>query len=124
MPSLQLSAGHALLRGLRRSGSETQLTQALAAVLAADPTMAADFVRLVLDHAPRRPTFDSSALPDEMLCQAEETLGEQGRADLIFTGDGEGGDWQVIVEIKVYAGYGHEQIRRYLESFGGGYERR
>ena len=35
-----LSARHALIRGLQQQGSETELTQALAAVFAAEPAMA------------------------------------------------------------------------------------
>ena len=38
----------------------------------------------------------------------------EGRADLSFTDAA--GRWHAIVEIKIYAGYGHDQVGRYLRS--------
>ena len=52
----ELGPEHALIRALRDTRSETELTRALAAVLDAEPEMAAEFVRLVVRKArARRP---------------------------------------------------------------------
>ena len=114
--TVELGPAHALLRTLRRSGSETELTQALAAVLEAEPRAAAEFVRAVAASAsaPAGEAIDISDLPAELFCLAEQTV-EQGRVDLEFFDDAR--VWHVIIEIKVYARYGRDQISRYLESF-------
>ena len=111
-----LEPQHAVIRGLRDVRSETELTRTLAAVLDAEPAMAGDFVRLVLRSAPRSGHIDGSRLPPNLRCEAEQTL-EEGRVDLTFSDVN--GEWRVLVEIKIDAGYGHEQIRRYLRSFRG-----
>ncbi|MGA9762622.1 MAG: PD-(D/E)XK nuclease family protein [Gaiellaceae bacterium] len=109
-----LGPEHALLRGLREGGDEAELTRVLAALFQEEPELAASFVKLVLDVCPHRKRVDSAELPDQLVCVAEETVSE-GRADLSFT-DGSGG-WHVIVENKLYSGYGRDQIGRYLRSF-------
>ncbi len=111
-----LAAKHALLSGLREAGSETELTRVLASLFGADPVMAGAFVRLAVSEAPRGMNIDLGDLPAMLSCVAEKAVSE-GRADLSFT-DQEG-RWHVIVENKVYAGYGHDQIRRYLRSLDG-----
>lgn len=111
-----LTSAHALFQALRDTRSETELTRALAAVLGADPIAAADFVRAVAESAPRAGAAAVDDLPLELLCLAEQRV-EQGRVDLEFF-DAER-TWHVIVEIKVYARYGRDQISRYLESFRG-----
>ena len=68
----------------------------------------------MLTSCPHADTLDLDDLPDRLECIAEETLGE-GRADLSFV-DGSG-EWHVIIENKIYAGYGRDQIGRYLRSF-------
>jgi hypothetical protein len=108
-----LAAGHALIRGLRKQGSEVELTQALAGVLAAEPRMAADFVRLVFDRAPHGGRVDLNGLPELLECLPEQRV-EEGRADLSFVDYSR--RWHVIVEIKIHAGYGHDQVARYLRS--------
>jgi hypothetical protein len=49
----RLEARHSLIRGLREGRSETELTRAIAAVLAAEPKLASEFVRLTVAAAPR-----------------------------------------------------------------------
>lgn len=104
---------HALIQGLREGGSETELTRAIAAVLSADPEMASAFLRLAVEAAPHGRSIDLSDLPHRLDCVAEARVNE-GRADLSFRDESDG--WHAIVEIKIYAGYGHEQIHRYLRS--------
>jgi hypothetical protein len=108
-----LHARHALIRGLRNRGSETELTRALAAVFSEEPSMAAAFVRHVISKAPHGDRIDLSRLPLELECDAERAVAE-GVADLSFRDAAR--RWQVIVELKIYAGYGHHQIERYLRS--------
>jgi hypothetical protein len=108
-----LHARHALIRGLRNRESETELTQAIAAVLSEEPAMAAAFVRHVISRAPHGDRIDVSGLPPELQCDAEQAIAE-GRADLSFHDAAR--RWQIVVELKIYAGYGHEQIVRYLRS--------
>lgn len=111
---MALAARHALIAGLRHGRSETELTRALASVFAVEPLLAVSFLKLVLEHAPRAGGVDLSGLPAEGLeCRAERSL-EEGRADLSFTDAA--GRWHAIVEIKIYAGYGPDQVRRYLRS--------
>jgi PD-(D/E)XK nuclease superfamily len=107
----------AIIRGLRRPRYEPQLTLALAALFAAEPKIASEFVRLLLDRLPvDRPDLptrvDSSEVPPELSCSPEESFSE-GRLDLRFRG----GEWDVIVELKIGAGYGAEQLNRYLKAF-------
>lgn len=52
-------------------------------------------------------------MPAQLRCSAEDKV-DEGRADLTFADEGH--RWHVIVELKIYAGYGHDQIRRYLRS--------
>src|SRR5262249_24441445 len=56
--------------------------------------------------------FRASGLPGELECRAEVGLGDEGRVDLRF----DGLDLTLFVQIKLYAGYGHEQVRRYLRA--------
>jgi hypothetical protein len=95
----------ALLAALRRPGDEAQVTQALSAVFQAEPVAAAEFVRLLLPQPSRH------SVPDTLVCRAEEAV-EEGRLDLRLTQN----EWDVIVELKVHAGYGRDQLRRYLSS--------
>jgi hypothetical protein len=110
----RLRAEHALIRGLREGGSETELTRAFASVLDVEPRMTSEFLRLVVRAAPYGDRIDLSDLPVELRCSAEERVAE-GRADLTLY-DPER-RWHAIVEIKLYAGYGTDQIHRYLRSF-------
>jgi hypothetical protein len=83
---MALTAAHALIRGLRRQGSEVELTRALASVFAAEPRMSAEFVRLVFSKAPHGTRVDLNCLPDRLECEAERPI-EEGRADLTFVDD-------------------------------------
>lgn len=92
----------ALLRGLRRRGDEAQLTQALAALAQADGAFARSFLTLVLrGHL--------SAVPHDLEVAAEEIVAD-GRVDLRSRAAG----FDAIVELKIHAGYGHNQVERYL----------
>lgn len=112
------SPAHALMWGLRRRADEAQLTQAIAAIARVDRRFGARFVALVLDAAADGTladnvrAFRAGGLPDELDCRAEESLGEEGRVDLRF----DGGDLTLFMENKLYSGYGHEQVQRYLRS--------
>jgi hypothetical protein len=109
---------HALLWGLRRRADEAQLTQAIAAVARVDRRFGARFVELVLDAAEAGSlgasvrAFRADGPPQELDCRAEESLGEEGRVDLRFDGPG----ITLFVENKLYSGYGHEQVVRYLRA--------
>jgi hypothetical protein len=119
---LLLGPEHSLLRGLRESRSETELTRALASVFDADKRLAASFARLVLERAPNAERLDLSGFPDEMLVRAEEariTATEEregdSRLDLSFADTQK--QWHVIVELKIHASYGTNQVGRYLDAF-------
>ena len=117
-PGVPTSAS--LLHGLRRRADEAQLTQAIAAVARADRRFAAQFVALLLGVAAdgsrgeNARAFAAHGLPDELDCRAEESLGEEGRVDLRFDADG----WTLFVENKLYSGYGHDQVGRYVRALG------
>ena len=104
-----MTARTALIRGLRRPGNEPQLTQALSAVFQADPLLASGFVRLLLETVGRQDLAE--IVPAELDCAAEEVV-PAGRLDLRFRGD----SWDVIVELKIHAGYGRGWFERYLEA--------
>lgn len=106
-----VGAEHAILRGLREPGSETELTRVLAAVMQADRRFAADFVKVVLMHSKRASDPRWERLPNEFDCRSEVWLPE-GRVDLEFSNLVSG--WRVLVELKIQAGYGFEQIERYV----------
>lgn len=109
---------HALLWGLRRRADEAQLSQAIAAIARVDRRFAARFVELVLDAAEAGDlganvrAFRKGGMPDALDCRAEESLGEEGRIDLRFDGQ----ELTLFVENKLYSGYGHDQVSRYLRA--------
>jgi hypothetical protein len=102
------AAATAILRGLRRPNDEPQLTRALASVFQADPGMGSQFVNLVLQNVGKGAV---PAAPPDLHCTTEELV-EDGRLDLRFRAD----QWDVIVELKIYASYGRDQMGRYLRS--------
>lgn len=108
---MALGREHAILRGLRDPRSETELTRVLAAALSADPMLAAGFVKAVLRRSKRAADPRWDALPDTFDCRPEVQI-QEGRIDLEFTNLKTG--WRVLVELKIDAGYGFEQIERYL----------
>lgn len=101
-----MSAAAALLSGLRRSGDEAQLTRAIAAVCEADAHFASQFLSLVLERTPRPPR----ERPEANVTVAVEEVIPNGRVDLRFRGR----QWDVIIELKIHAGYGPGQLERYL----------
>ena len=69
--------------------------------------MAAAFLRLVAQESPHGHRIGNlERLPDEFSCVAEEKV-KKGRADLTFRD--ETGRWHVIVENKLYSGYGDDR---------------
>jgi hypothetical protein len=101
----------ALLGVLRRSGDEAQLTKALHALFKAEPACGAGFVELLLGQASGAKEVPPPR-PPPLPCRAEEVV-ETGRLDLRF---GDERAWDVIVELKLYASYGRDQLNRYLRA--------
>jgi hypothetical protein len=88
------------------------MTRAVHAALEAEPSAASGFVALLLQHAP--PARHVGATPPPLSCRTEEVV-EAGRLDLRFF---DRGQWDVIVELKLFASYGREQLDRYRRSTG------
>ena len=119
------SAKHALLRGLRLTGTEVQVTQALAAVAQSDLVFASHFAGLVLRVARSdgRHAANVDAMgepPPELTCQAEHSVYDEydrglGRVDLRFDG---GSDFTLFVENKLHSGFGPDQLNRYQAALG------
>jgi len=99
-------SAHALLAGLRRHGDEAQLTQALASLACADEVFRRALLRLIVS------TAGTGIEPPSELDVTAEEVGDVGRFDLRFRAL----DWDVIVELKIHAGYGRGQLRRYLSA--------
>jgi hypothetical protein len=74
--------------------------------------MAAGFLRCVLDQL-ASPL--GSEVPAALECRAEEVV-HNGRLDLRLRS----GAWDVIVELKIHAGYGHGWFERYLDALSDG----
>lgn len=105
----------AVVRGLRLPGSETQLTQLLAAVLSAEDGLSAQFVRLVIGTSPGRAFADVASIPDDLVCTAE-VVRKANRFDLMF--DSPSRPRIVVVELKIHAPFGRSQIERYRAELG------
>ena len=107
------SARHALMRGLRLRGNETQLTQAVAALAQSDPRFAREFVRLLLKVAQTDGRHAANVKlmgdpPAGLSCQAEHSVYDEydyglGRVDLRFDG---GDEFTLFVENKLDSGFG------------------
>jgi hypothetical protein len=114
-----------LIRGLRFPRHEAQLTQVIGQVAMADRRFAADFVRVVLRAAAESERHARAVaylldVPDELDCIAEHHLpGSDGDGrglgfvDLAFEGEP---DFTLFVENKLDSGYGHDQVKRYLDA--------
>lgn len=108
-----------VLHALRRKGDEAQVTQVLAAFADADRKFAARLLTVILDHAPEKERVHAlGPIPTELICVAENRLqdaggGEKGYVDLRF--DSHAGDLVILVELKLFSGYGHDQLQRYLD---------
>lgn len=100
-----------LIAALRRAGSETQITDAIAAVCQ-DRRAAAGFVQAVLSRSPRPPAW-LPRLPGAFACRREVAV-SGGRVDLVFEGGAGDEQTTVFVELKVHSGYGRDQLPRYL----------
>ena len=107
-----MNAPRALIRGLRRPGYEPQLTTALASIFAADQKLAADF-RLLLVTLGKDDLADE--LPPTLDCVAEEVV-PAGRLDLRLRS---GPSWDLILELKIHAGYGGDWFERYVREVDG-----
>jgi len=101
-------ASTAIISGLRRAGYEPQLTLALASVFTAEPALGAAFVRVLLTHLDHDDL--GRELPSQLQCVAEEVVAD-GRVDLRFR---DPGAWDLIVELKIHAGYGKGWFERYV----------
>jgi hypothetical protein len=95
---------------LRRAGDEAQVTRAVHSALEAEPSAAGSFVALLLRKAPAE--VPVRVEPPALSCRAEEVV-DTGRLDLRFFDEAE---WDVIVELKLYASYGRDQLQRYLDA--------
>ena len=108
----------AVLAALRRNRDEAQLTQVTAAVAGLDPHFAGELARVLVAAAPNADNVQAiSPVPRELECRPEERLwsserADEGRVDLVFENQDEG--FVLLVELKLHAGYGHEQVARYL----------
>ncbi|RKQ90930.1 PD-(D/E)XK nuclease superfamily protein [Solirubrobacter pauli] len=122
--SVERSVAHALVVGLRRPGDEVQLTNVIAAIGAADARFATGFARAVLDQVADDCAYTAAAqerlkpIPDALEVDRERRLSDEdgnrlGRIDLIFEEPGEQSQFTLLVENKLYAGYGPEQLARY-----------
>lgn len=109
----RLGPEHSILRGLRDKAYEPELTRTLAEVFRADPALASSFVKCVLraSKRPLDPRWDG--LPDSFSCRSEVFV-VGGFVDLEFADTATG--WRVLVELKIDAGYGFEQMERYLQN--------
>jgi hypothetical protein len=109
-----------ILRALRRRSDEAQLTQALAAFAGTDPAFASQFLRVVLAEAPQRDrVLALGEIPVDIRCVAEHRLHDAGGANKGFVDlrfDEEDDEFTVLVELKLFSGYGHDQLARYLDA--------
>jgi hypothetical protein len=129
MTASELSAGEAgVLKALHRNTDERQWQRILAFALCEDLFNVRAFAQALLRSATHDPTGHRRAegllerLPDairvfdEQRLHSDERRGSplSGRADLVLRSGGRD-DWSVVVELKLTAGYGAQQLARYLE---------
>lgn len=127
--SPELSRGElGLLRALHRDRDERQWQRVLRHALEQDFANVRAFAEGVLHSASKDPTSHRRALnhveslPPKLLVSSEQRLHRTagrgsralGSADLMLRSAG-AEDWIVLVELKLMAGYGHQQLARYLE---------
>lgn len=112
----------ALLRVLRRTRDETQLTQLLAAI-ASDDDVAAELARMFVAAAPNEAQREAlGEVPSVLHCRQEASLKSAtgdglGRVDLRF--DDDVGEFTLLVELKLHSAYGTDQVERYREALRG-----
>lgn len=122
-----MGPAHALLQGLRYTGDEVQLTSVVAGVAAIDETFATRFAHAVLEQVAQDCAYTKAAqerlnpVPARLRCDTERALtgpaGEGlGRVDLVFESLEDPPNFTLLVENKLFAGFGPEQMKRYHES--------
>jgi hypothetical protein len=116
-----------MLRALHKDTDERQWQRVLALALREDLANARAFVEAALRSAAQDKTGGRRAakllerLPTTVRVFTEQPLRTTrrrspllGRADLVFRSGGRD-DWAVVVELKLTAGYGTDQLARYLD---------
>lgn len=118
------SPAHAIVSGLRKPRDETQLTGVISAIAGTDATFAAGFATALLEQvridcptAGAQIAATLAAVPEQITCASERSLYDErgsrlGRVDLIFESE-EDETFVLVVENKLYSGFGHEQLARY-----------
>lgn len=129
MTQIELPPGETgIMRALHNGTDERQWQAVLALALTEDLANARAFVEAVLRSAAQDKTGGRRAadlldrLPDTVRVSTEQRLHSTtrrrspllGRADLVFRSGGRD-DWAVVVELKLTAGYGTDQLARYLD---------
>lgn len=103
-----------ILSALRSAGAEYELTQAIAAFANADEAFGSALARVLIEATPSRDNRLLDAIPATVRCTPERRLydgqTDYGPVDLLF----EEADWGLLVENKLYSGYGKTQLDRYL----------
>jgi hypothetical protein len=111
-----------VLSAMRGPGSEVQLTQALAAFASSDPAFAAALAECFATGASPKKRAMLGQFPAELRCDAELVLAGGRRVDLRF--EDVTRRFGLLVELKIDAGYGHQQLRDYMSAADEfGYER-
>jgi hypothetical protein len=107
---------HALIRSLRRTGEEAQLTRAIVALAQADSAFANALMSLLLGSATSAPAHALITSADPATaCDGERQLFDRsgkavGRVDLVFRR----GEITLFVEVKLHSDYGLRQLDRYM----------
>ena len=121
---LAASPEHALVWGLRSQRDEAQVTNVIAAIAATDADFAFAFAEALVaqafDDCPHTRAAVQRALPVPKTIHSgrERTLYDRagsnlGRVDLSFDSTEEGDEYTLLVENKLYSGFGPEQLSRY-----------
>ena len=110
---LELAGDAPLMRGLRRTGDEAQLTQVIGRLAATSERFASGYANVLLIAAARRFPERVGLLgrvPPDLQCAAEYTLSRQeGRVDLRLHAPG----FTLLVEHKLHSDFGYRQLDRY-----------
>jgi hypothetical protein len=114
-PVERLACERAIARGRRR---ERHLTVAMAEILARDSAAAATFVRILIGSA--SPVIVT--VPDRLYCKAERPIDVVGTSSAFSTRDADlffwstGGETAYVVEAKLNAPLGKDQLEDYLRA--------
>ena len=106
-----------ILRVLRRTGDEAQVTQLVAAFASSDPAFASALAKVFVGAAPYRDRL--GMVPDLLTCTPESPLvdaadAELGYVDLRF--EDQANEFTLLVELKLHSGYGFRQLERYRDA--------